>query len=62
MNLFHVNRGFIFPYHLLFCWAGKHCAVDKGLCSLSSKVTHFSYGYFKIGVMSVIFPLKHVTF
>lgn len=50
MDLFHVNRGFIFPYHSLLAWAGKPCVIDRGLCALTSNVIPFSYGYFKTGL------------
>lgn len=39
MDLFHVNRGFTFPYHSLLAWDGKPYVIDRGLCALTSKVT-----------------------
>lgn len=57
MDLFHVNRGFIFPYHSLVSWAGKPYIVDRGHCALSSKVTLFSYVYFKTGMLSIFFNM-----
>lgn len=61
MDLFHVNRGFIFPYHSLLAWAGKPCVKDRGLCALTSNVIPFSYGYVKTGMGSVIFPLLNMV-
>lgn len=39
MDLFHVNRGFIFPYHSLLPSTGNPYVIDRGFVALTSKVT-----------------------
>lgn len=65
MDLSHVNRDRFHIYFFLsftIFLGSKPYVVDSVLCALRSKVTLFSYVYFKTGIVPMIFPLKQGSF